>query len=274
MLFNIYTYQFRPIYQQRTLFCDPDLEAEHAMQKKNIIFADALKEAIFVYRNKRHNVQFLVRTDDFFIFRISNPRKILIEKSFKVSEDVNEPSAFVIVYNDKNVQRIAIQHDLAAFSNTDVVASIITNSVRQTLQDAFLQITVRREYSRNEFWDIVKNYTDMITSVTFQFDYPNLPRVRSLIPEMLKEASVKTRSSKTVLAFEAEKDKTLNIDQNDADIQELNNGAADCGAQVAIGIKGYKKKLKTGHTTKEIELNELQINASPDDIKEILKNIV
>ena len=35
MIFNIYTYQFKPIYQERTLFCDPDLEAKKAMEKKN-----------------------------------------------------------------------------------------------------------------------------------------------------------------------------------------------------------------------------------------------
>ena len=57
MLFNIYTYQFKPIYQTRTLFCDPDLEAEKAMKSKNLVFAKAIKESIFIYRNKKHNVQ-------------------------------------------------------------------------------------------------------------------------------------------------------------------------------------------------------------------------
>lgn len=47
MLFNIYTYQFKPIYQTRTLFCDPDLEAEKAMKSKNLVFAKAIKESIF-----------------------------------------------------------------------------------------------------------------------------------------------------------------------------------------------------------------------------------
>lgn len=91
---------------------------------------------------------------------------------------------------------------------------------------------------------------------------------------MLKDTSIKTRSNKTTLAFEAEKDKTLCIDENDIDMQELNNGAADCGAQVSIGIKGFRKKLKTGHSNKEIELSELQIIGNPEDIKEIIKNIV
>lgn len=274
MLFNIYTYQFKPIYQTRTLFCDPDLALEKAMKSKNLVFAKAIKESIFIYRNKKHNVQFIINANDFFIFRISNPRKIKIEKSFQVSEEINEPSVFVIIYNDKEVQRIAIQQDISAFTDTNVVAQIIANSIRQTLQDSFLQITIRKEFSRNEFWDIINENVNMITSVTFQFDYPNLPRVRSLISDMLKDTSIKTRSNKTTLAFEAEKDKTLCIDENDIDMQELNNGAADCGAQVSIGIKGFRKKLKTGHSNKEIELSELQIIGNPEDIKEIIKNIV
>lgn len=274
MIFNIYTYQFKPIYQERTLFCDPDLEAKKAMEKKNIIFAEALKDVIFAYRNKKHNVHFIVKTNDFFIFQISNPRKIIIEKSFQVSEELNEPSAYVIIHNDREVQRMAIQQDLLAFSDTNVVASIITNSVRQVLQDAFLQISIRREYSRSEFWDIVNANSDQITSIKFKFDYPNLPRVRSLIPEMLKNASARTRSSTTTLEFEAEKDRTLYIDENDKDIQELNNGAADCGSEVAIGLKGFRRKIRTGHTTKEIELDELQIIGNPNDIKDILKSIV
>ena len=91
---------------------------------------------------------------------------------------------------------------------------------------------------------------------------------------MLKDASARTRSSTTTLEFEAEKDKTLYIDENDRDIQELNNGAADCGSEVAIGLKGFKRKIRTGHTTKEIELDELQIIGNPNDIKDILKNII
>lgn len=98
--------------------------------------------------------------------------------------------------------------------------------------------------------------------------------MRSAIPEMLKSASLKTRSAKTVLCFEADKDETLYIDENDIDISDLNNGAADCGTEVSIGIKGYKRKIKTGHTTKEVEFNELQIMGSPEDIKDILRDIV
>lgn len=274
MVFNIYTYQFKPIYLQRSLFCDPDLNAQEAMENKNFIFAESLKNAIFVYRNKRHNVHSIVETNDFLIFKISNPRKIKIEKSFKVIEETNEPSAYVIINNDKEVQRIAIQQDPLAFSDTNVIASIITNSTRQALQDAFLQMTIRREYSRSEFWDIVKSNPNKITSVLFQFDYPNLPRVRSVISEMLKEASTKTRSAKTILGFEAENNQTLCIDETDTDIQELNNGAADCGAKVAIGIKGLKRKMRTGHTSKEVELDELQIIGDPNAIKDILKSIV
>lgn len=274
MQFNIYTYQFKPIYQEPTLFNNPDLDAQEAMEKKNKIFSEALKTATFVYRNKRHNVQFIIGTNDLFIFKISNPRKIVLERSFHVSEEVNEPSIFVIINNDCNVQRIAIQQDLSAFTDTNVVTKIISNSIFSTLQDASLQITIRREYSRSEFWDIVKEHFDTITSVTFQFDYPNLPRVRSLISEMLKDTSINTRSSKTVLAFEAEKDKTLSISESDTNIQDLNNGAADCGTQVTLGIKGFRKKIRTGHSTKEIDLSELQIMGNPEEIKDILKNIV
>ena len=49
MLFNIYTYQFKPIYQTRTLFCDPDLEAEKAMKSKNLIFAKGSYEKSVIY---------------------------------------------------------------------------------------------------------------------------------------------------------------------------------------------------------------------------------
>ena len=47
MLFNIYTYQFKPIYQTRTLFCDPDLEAEKAM--KSIMYDSLLMPMIFLF---------------------------------------------------------------------------------------------------------------------------------------------------------------------------------------------------------------------------------
>ena len=54
-LFNIYTYQFKPIFRDRLLFDDPDINAEKAMNKKNEVFADALKNITYIkYRNKIH----------------------------------------------------------------------------------------------------------------------------------------------------------------------------------------------------------------------------
>lgn len=272
-LFNIYTYQFKPIFDHPTLFDDVDWSPDKAMEQKNIFFAAALKEVSFVYRNKKHNIRFIISNKNFFIFRIDNARKIRIEKDFKVSEDTDQPSTLVIIDNDKNVQRIAIEENLNTFAHTDTVAHIIEESVKYSLKEHFLEISIRREYSRNEFWDLVRLYENNISTVTFKFDYPNLPRVRALIPEMLKDASKKTRSTKTSLKFEADKGQSLHLNRDDYYISGLADGASDCGSKIKIGIKGFKKQVETGFTNKQVEFDELNIEGNIDNIRSVLKNI-
>lgn len=271
-LFNIYTYQFKPIFRDRLLFDDPDINAEKAMNKKNEVFADALKNITFIkYRNKIHNLQFIINTETFFVFRIDNARKIKIEKKFKVREDIDEPSSMVIIYNDKNVQRIAIEDNINTFADTDTIARIIREGVEDILNENFLEITIRKEYSRNEFWDLVNLYRDSITKVTFFFDYPNLPRVRSLVPDVLKNISKKTHSTRTKLTLET--NEQLILDESDGNIKDLVNGASDCGSKISIGIKGLRKVITTGHSSKTINLNELNIQGNIDEIKNILQEI-
>ena len=214
--FNVYTYQFVPDFKQLSLFDENNMTPEEAMEQKNKIFANIITSLETIsYRNKQHKLHFILKNNDFFVFRINNFREITIEKGFQKHTDVDEPSCYVIIHNGENVQRIAIEADVNAFNDTDTIARIIEKAVKNRLEKYGLKLYIKKEYYKKEFWDVVKTYPCRISKVTFVFDYPNLPRVRELIGEALKDTSKKTRSTKTTLSLEADKEDSLSLDEQD-----------------------------------------------------------
>lgn len=270
--FNVYTYQFAPDFKQLSLFEENNMTPEQAMTQKNKIFADIVNSLETIsYRNKQHKVFFVLKNNDFFIFRINNSRKITIEKGFQKRTDVDEPSCYVIIHNGNNVQRIAIESDINAFQDTDTITHIIEKAVKNRLEQFGLKISIKKEYYKKEFWDIVRANPHQISKVTFVFDYPNLPRVRELIGDALKSTSKNTRSTKTTLSLEAEKEDSLYLDEQDKEIENLVKGSSNSGSQISLKIKGFKKTKYIGETTKSVELNELEINGDPQKVKEIIE---
>ena len=126
LLFDIYTYQFRPkdFAYQASLFDEEYLSPERAMENKNSIFEDVIKEKQLMHRGKQLRTQFKFIKDDILVFRVATQKNIRIEENFQKRDANNEPSVCVIVNNHENVQRIAIEQNTRAFANTAAVSNL------------------------------------------------------------------------------------------------------------------------------------------------------
>ena len=274
-LFSIYTYQFSPLPIQGELFDEFYIEKQRSvMENKNDIFRQLIQSTDFVYRNKKHSVCFFPKDKDLIVFRISNIRTMLLEKDFKKNPIVDEPSSLVITYNSPLVQRIAIQQNNRAFNEDGVIVRIIQSSLKHSLSRHGLRMTIRKEYENQEFWKLVDNNPCQISMVRFEFDYPNLPRVAEKVDSLLRDLSKDVYSGKTKLEFNAPEKEVLNLNRNDETLYALSKASSSSGNPIVLKIKGFKKYVKTGNSTKTIDIDEVEIEAqSGEEIKDIFNRI-
>lgn len=273
-IFNIYAYQFKPVteFVQYSLFSDVIAVRQELMERKNTIFQENIKDTKYLYRGRGYSVNYCLNEENMIIFQIANKRKILVERQFRKETALNEPSIFVIIDNRADVQRIAIQQNQNAFSDTDIVAKILNHSYLNVLSDKDLKITIKREFKETDFWAFVDEHKTAIQKVRFTFDYPNLPRVSEKINKLIKSISINTQSASTVFELNAE-DGLLLSPQNEQ-VSDLNKAASESGNPIICKIRGYKKFVKTGTTTKSIELSDIEMQfKNIDELKTLIKSL-
>ncbi|MBD9110280.1 MULTISPECIES: hypothetical protein [Bacteroides] len=271
-LYTIYTYQFKPVFN---LFNNEDCLRHQGelMSHKNKIFENAIKSCIFTHRNHKLSSQLLFCLDDIIAFKLANVKSVHLEQKFQIKTETDEPSVNILINNNPNVQRIAIEQN-KAFTETGVVIKILKKAFNALLIDQGLSITIKKEYQEREFWDLINRNPDCIKMVRFEFDYPNLPRVSESVSSMLKQASEASLSAKTRLEFNSAEKECLKIEESNEQIKGLTQAASGSGNSVVFRVKGMKKLQRTGYTTKTISFDELEIQADNiEGIKEIFKSL-
>ena len=275
--FNMYTYQFNPIFDLPigSLFDEFFIqEQDNIMSQKNIVFENVILTAIhnleFYHRSRKLSAQLIFHQKDIIAFKIANKRKIVLEKKFVESTETNEPSTLILIYNNNNIQRIAIEQHREAFPDTDIVAKIIQNAASRLMYNHKLSVTIRKEYCETEFWNFVKANPNQIQMIRFEFEYPNLSRLRETISEVIKEAGKSISGDRAIIQYEATTG-GLNLDENNETLKQLNRVSSESGNPITFRLRGMREHHKTGRTTITKEIDELDITTDKvDDIIKIL----
>lgn len=278
--FNMYTYQFNPIQNipVGSLFDEYfTQEQDRIMAQKNVAFEKVILEAIsdteFYHRSRKLSAQLLFNMDNVIVFRMANKKKVVMEKEFVESIETNEPSTLILIYNSSDVQRIAIEQHRDAFPDTDIVAKIIQNSVCRLMRSHKLNVSIRKEYCETEFWNFVQENPNQIQMIRFEFDYPNLPRLRHYISDVIKEAGRSISGDKAHIQYETT-DGALNLEQNNENLQHLNKVSSEGGNPIIFRLRGQREHHKTGQTTVTKEIDELDITVNNvTDLQSILRAI-
>lgn len=265
--FVLYTYQCSPIYKnEQSLFeCLPS--PQERMDNKLQYIHQILTNPAFKFRSKSHgefNSRIYYDHNGILILKLANNKSLSLEENFMKKQHYYSPSCFVIVDNRDNIQHIAIEEEPTSFTNTDVVRNIIEFSLRRNLKRYGLNIELKKEYEQREFWLLIKDFTKGISMVRFSFSYPNLPRVHQSINDLINSESKIVNSKHTTFEFRADNSEQLELNESNEQLSGLVSASANSGHPITIKAKGIRKHLYTGHTTKRIEIDDLEINL-PDD---------
>lgn len=272
----VYTYQFSPIVtKQRNLFeNNPQSLAEIMSQKQEIFGSIFNGELHFMGKNTEYSHRLLYNQDNIIVFRLANRKYQSLEEDFSIRKHSYSPSCLVIIDNRKNVQHIAIEEDIIAFQDTQTVANILSQTFSNYLKAHRLRIEVQREFQNSEFWNLVRQYPNGISMVRFTFSYPNLPRVSSSIDKMISEASRITNSQQTVFEFNAPQNNQLTLEKRNRKLSGLARASADSGNIITLKAKGYRRHIQTGHTSKSLEIDNLEILLRGDLIETATDKLV
>lgn len=267
----LYTYQFSPL-QKKTegnMFESNKevLTQDELMVQKQDIFGAFFRETftpLFKKQNKKFDHKIILNENNVIVFRLANNKKLYLEESFHKQEYRYSPSCLIIIDNRKDVQRIAIEEDKVAFSDTNAVKQILLFSFKRYLNNKGLDITIQRDYEQVEFWNIIHAYKQKIEMVRFHFSYPNLPCVNKSIKEVIATTNRATNSKQSSFELKAADGEHLEINEENQEIADMAAYSAECGDIITIKAKGIRAYLKTGTTTKGFECDNLEASLSGD----------
>lgn len=181
----IYTYQFAPIINDGANLFQSTPDVGQRMESKQTYLEEILLDTNFKFNSKREGIfehQLRYNSNGVTILKLANNKQLSLEENFKKKRHNYSPSCFVIIDNRQDVQHIAIEDD----STTDVVRNIMEYSLRKALKIYGLTISIKKEYQKTEFWQLLEQYPKGVSMVRFHFSYPNLPRVSESINTVIK----------------------------------------------------------------------------------------
>ena len=130
--FIIYTYQFAPLQNvtSPSLFGSTEnvLSIQERIVQKQKIFQQVFSlppDKIFSKGSKKYDARIRFDQGDVVVLRLTNSKRMVLEESFQNKEHQYDPGCLVIIDNRKDAQQIAIEEDHKAFSDTNVVRSIL-----------------------------------------------------------------------------------------------------------------------------------------------------
>ncbi len=274
----LYTYQFAPLSGNEQKLFEAVPSAAERMERKQDYLQQILADAnLHFFKGQREKIfkhQIRYNTDGIVILKIANRKPLRYETDFKMKEQENSPSCFVIIDNRHNIQRIAIEENITAFSGTEVVKNIIENSLQKHLKSYGLTISIQREYQKNEFWQLIKRHPEGIAMVRFHFSYPNLPRVCESINQLISNQSRLTNSKDTTFELKSSSSEQLALSSDNEQLNGLVEASADSGNLITLRIKGYRKHITTGKTTRKIEIADLEAQITKNQVEADLASVV
>jgi hypothetical protein len=271
--FDVFTYQMSPVSVEQLDFFVSQPTAEERMKLKNNLLFDVVAEGLVIYHRKyKLNYRVEYMEPEFMVLRLANKKSVSIEKQFHRETFESEPSCLVAIYNDPEIQIIAIESDKTSFATSFTVAKLLQRSMERGLKNFGLKIAVKPKYEEKEFWDLVDRYAGEIEKLRFEFQYPNLGKVNRTLSDDLKEASRSMGSDTTRVEFNAAEDEVLkNIDPENQELSGLVRASAEGAGPAKIKMKGRRSWESTENKVKFTEYWEMEASGPPSAIKDYIE---
>ncbi|WP_303848852.1 hypothetical protein [Apibacter mensalis] len=278
--FHLYRFHLLPLKTNTQAYnehFDEKLTLEELKNKKNEIFKEILLKLNTTTDKNKNPIQIYDKTDndECFLYKIANKKTTTITKNFKHTRTEDEPYVFIIINNNKEIQKIAINENSKAFTNPDSVRNIIKKLFQKDLEKYGINIEIEKLFDKKTFWNYASKYKDQISFINFKIIKPNLANISASLSEDLKKFMNKVNSHESNLKIKAPKKGVLeNINQSNPDINGLVDYSSKGGGSVTLKVKGIIKSYNTLEKPEIIEIDEMQIEGSPEEVNKVFATIV
>lgn len=272
--FELYRYQILPIDRQLSIFNEYAQDLDELIAKKNDIFYDEiLKIEEWKYKNTIIKARKEYDKNNFLLFKFAPKRNTKIEdENFKEADIDTWPSVLMAIWNDKDIQTIAVQNKKDAFAHTRTVVSVLVDNINSRLLEKNLKIHFEAIFKKDAFWSIVSKYDKKISNVRFELITPNMANISKHLSDELKDFAKNTNTARTKFEIEAEKGASLHIDSSNIQVQNMVEYASNGGGNISFRVKGLKKIINTNASISSTSIDELELStSSPEVVVEILK---
>lgn len=275
--FHVYRFHLLPIdktVRQLKAFTEKEYTYEELIEKKNDFFTNILDKLVDSKSNT-HPLKLEHSENGYYLFKIAQKKNTTITQNFRNSNIPNEPYSYVIINNDKNVQKIAISDNSEAFSKPETVRNILKKSFKRDLEQYGLNIEIEQLFDSINFWEYVKKHQESITMVNFKFIKPNLARISKSLPENFRNFTENVNSHESHIVIKAPDNGTLdNISQDNPNVSGLVDYSSEGGGNIRLKVKNIRKQLNTKEKPIITEIRELDIEGAAEQVIKIYKTIV
>lgn len=276
--FQVFRYQLLVDKAVQLRIDSPYQSFEDIRQAKNDIFQSLITNKHFYFKSSKSEItsKLVYSSGTLSYFRIAVKRQRRISKP-DFSEEVipDYPNILIAINNHPEVQKIAVQSNLAAFKEPDIVSHILRDSLDKEIQKEGLSFYLEPMFDKQEFWNLVARYPKQIKQVSFELISPNMANISRNLQMNIKEVYEDTNSHKTRIELNSDKDSHLEINPESKLINSLVDYASEGGGNIAARVEGLRKKIHTAQSKMEFSVEEQLLKGTDwEALDQVFRNIM
>ena len=249
----VYTYEFIPLEKpEGNLFQSKEEIEKHIedlkLHKQEILqkYIDRIVKGELVPRmgDKEYRCKTLFHEGGVTIFKMENIKDESYDWNFGVERHRIGPNCHVIIDNRKDMQHIAIERKIKAFSSTNVVKNILCETLKPLLKSEGLLLEINPQFHPKEFWDFIEaNHQYGIKEIRFYFPYPNLPAISDKYGEAMKRIGLDYHCMPGLILY-APDDLDLKLERGDQALNFWLEASGESGIPVAVQSKRLGSRMQ------------------------------
>ena len=249
----VYTYEFIPLEKpEGNLFQSREEIEKHIedlkLHKQEILqkYIDRIVKGELVPRmgDKEYRCKTLFHEGGVTIFKMENIKDESYDWNFGVERHRIGPNCHVIIDNRKDMQHIAIERKIKAFSSTNVVKNILCETLKPLLRSEGLLLEINPQFHPKEFWDFIEaNRQYGIKEIRFYFPYPNLPAISDKYGEAMKRIGLDYHCMPGLILF-APDDLDMVLEHEDQVLNFWLEASSESGIPVAVQSKRLGSRMQ------------------------------
>ena len=95
-----------------------------------------------------------------------------------------------------------------------------------------------------------------------------------LITGYLQDFAKATNSTRNKLKLESDPEAPLHLEESNSTLQGLVDYSSEGGGNISLKVEGVKKTYNTSKTVKEVQLGDMEIQGSAQEVASVIKELL